>query len=270
MNGIFFYDNALDDADAEITDIDSGLRLPGRHENALLDGCPHNQWGNPAGGLLAHWLDIDLGSEQTVAAAALVNHNFYAAALDTVWIGGNNDGSSTYLPVSSFVDLDQYDHDPCVAGVFTTPVSYRYWHVIFWRSTYISLIGGLYLAREVYEFSETPDVPFGEKQHGQIVFDETEGGSERRQVRGEPYYDRTLRWKSVSAAMALEFRKMWLRQHGRSRPFLYVAHDKDQPTAQDYYIPEYVRFAGLTIRELEPGENYSVTMTLTGLLRIGY
>ena len=269
MKGLFIYDNALDDKGVEITAISGGSRQ-GRHPDAVIDGCPHNQWGPSPYGPLETWVKIDLGSEQTIKAAGFVNHNFYAAALSYVAIGGNNDGGSSYTLVDMMTGLSTYDHDPCTAMPFTSPPTYRYWRFNFAPSTYGNVIGGFYLAREVYEFAEAPDAPFGEEQHGQIVFDETAGGSERRQVRGEPYYDRTLRWKCVSAATALEFRKMWLRQHGRSRPFLYVAHDKDQPTAQDYYIPEHVRFAGLTIRELEPGGGYSVMMTLTGLLRIDY
>lgn len=269
MKGLFLYDNALDDADAEVTG-DSGT-LTNRHRDALLDGCPHNQWGaSPYGPPLGSWIELDLGSVQPVKAWGLINHNFYVAQLDVIALKAKVLPGDGWTTVDSFADLDSYDHDPCVADMFGSTGSYRYWRFDIDGSTSAYLVGGLYLAREVYEFEEAPDAPFSEKQHGQIVFDETEGGSERRQVRGEPYYDRTLRWKSVPAAMALELRKMWLRQHGRSRPFLYVAHDKDQPTTQGYYIPEYVRFAGLTIRELEPGEAYSVMMTLTGLLRIDY
>ena len=273
MKGLFLYDNALDDEGVEVTEIYGGWTwsLQGCHPDALIDGCPHNQWGPLMfSGLMSNWVDVDLGSVQSVNGWGLVNHNYYVAGLDTFVLKGKVLPGDAWASVDSFGHLDLYNHDPCVAAPLSTIASYRYWHFLIWRSNYANLTGGFYLAREVYEFTETPDTPFGEKQHGQIVFDETEGGSERRQVRGEPYYDRTLRWKSVPAAMALEFRKMWLRQHGRSRPFLYVAHDKEQPTAQGYYMPEYVRFARLTIRELEPGETYSVLMTLTGLLRIDH
>jgi hypothetical protein len=149
-------------------------------------------------------------------------------------------------------------------------VTYRYWKFVFSLSSSAHLLGGLYLARGVNELAETPDTPFQEDQHNQIVSDLTDGGGERRQVRGEPYYNRSLRWKGTTTAVAQELRTMWLRQHGRSRPFLYAAHDSGQPTAQDQYIPEVVRFAGLTVRDLAPGGRYSVAMTLVGLLRIGY
>lgn len=268
MNGLFIYDNALDDDGVDITAI-SGGSLTGRHEDALMDGCPHNQWG-PSPYSPETWVKIDLGSEQIIEAVGVVNHNFYVAGLGYVSVGGNNDGSASYTTVETMFGLSLSDHDPCTADVFESSATYRYWRFGFGPSTAGHLAGGLYLAREVYELEEAPDAPFKERQHSQLVWDETEGGYERRQLRGEPYYDRTLRWKSVSAAMAQEFRKMWLRQHGRSRPFFYVAHDKDQPTAWGNHIPEYVRFAGLTVKELKPGGNYSVTMTLTGLLRIGY
>jgi len=269
MKGLFIYDNALDDADASVTGVSGSLT--GRHADALLDGCPHNQWGAspfvpPAGS----WIEADLGSVQPVKACGLMNHNFYVAQLGIVLLKAKVLPGDSWTTVDSFTNLDSEDHDPCVADIFSSTASYRYWRFEMDGSPSAYFLGALYLARETYEFQETPDAPFGEEQHGQIVFDETQGGSERRQIRGEPYYDRTLRWKCVSAATALEFRKMWLRQHGRSRPFLYVAHDKDQPTGEGLYIPEYVRFAGLTIRELEPGGGYSVLMTLTGLLRIDY
>ncbi len=266
MRGVFLYDNALDDEGVDITAI-SGGSLANRHEDALIDGCPFTRWG-PSPYTPATWVSIDLGSQQTVEAVGMVNHNYYVAGMGLCGIGGNNDGSTTYTPVTSL--LLTSDHDPCVAKVFVGPVTYRYWEFAFAASTSAHLTGGLYLARGVNELAETPDAPFQEDQQNQIVAGVTDGGLERRQVRGEPYYGRSLRWKGTTATVAQELQTMWLRQHGRSRPFLYAPHDKGQPTAQDLYIPEVVRFAGLTVRDLSPGGRYSVLMTLVGQLRIDH
>ena len=268
MRGVFLYDNALDDAGVDITAI-SGGSLANRHEDALIDRCPFTRWG-PSPYSAETWVKVDLGSEQTVKGFGIINHNAYVAGMSYVAAGGNNDGGATYTLVDTLSNLASTDHDPCTALIFSSAVTYRYWRFNFALSTSAHMLGGLYLARGVNELAETPDTPFQEDQQDQIVSAVTEGGVERRQVRGEPYYSRGLRWKGTTTAMALEFKKMWLRQYGRSRPFLYAPHDKGQPTAQDQYIPEVVRFNALTIRDLSPGSRYSVVMTLVGLLRIEF
>lgn len=268
MRGVFFYDNALDDEAANVTSI-SGGNLPNRDREALIDGCPFTQWG-PLPYSSSTWVKIDLGSEQTIKGFGVINHNFYVANMPNVTAAGNNDGGDTYTTVDMLTTLDTADHDPCVALIFSSSATYRYWKFTFGGSTSAHFVGGLYLARGLNELAETPDSPFREDQHNQVVSAVTEGGGERRQVRGEPYYGRSLRWKGTTTAMTQELKTMWLRQHGRSRLFLYAAHDKGQPTAQDQYIPEVLRFNGLTIRELAPGSRYSVLMTVVGQLRIDY
>lgn len=268
MRGVFLYDNALDDEGVDITAL-SGGSLANHHEDALIDRCPFTRWG-PSPYSAETWVKVDLGSEQTVKGFGIINHNAYVAGMAYVTVGGNNDGGATYTPVDTLFNLNSTDHDPCAALIFSSAVTYRYWKFTFGLSTSAHLLGGLYLARGVNELAETPDTPFQEDQHNQIVSDLTDGGGERRQVRGEPYYNRSLRWKGTTTAVAQELRTMWLRQHGRSRPFLYAAHDSGQPTAQDQYIPEVVRFARLTVRDLAPGGRYSVVMTLVGQLKIGY
>lgn len=269
MRGVFFYDNALDDEDAVVTTV-SGGDLANRSRDALLDGCPFTQWGPDPYDIAETWVKVDLGSEQTVKAFGVINHNFYASGVGYVAVGGNNDGGSSYTLVDQLTGLSTTDHDPCAALIFDSAVTYRYWRFNFSTSTTAHLIGGLYLARGLNELAETPDAPFQEDQRFQIVSGVTDAGAERRQVRGEPYYGRSLRWRGTTAAMAQELRTMWLRQHGRSRLFLYAAHDKGQPTAQDQYVPEVVRFHDLAIRDLAPGSRYSVLMTLVGQLRIDY
>lgn len=269
MKGLFIYDNALDDDGVVVTDIIDGS-LQGRDPSAIIAGCPDNQWGPNPYNVAETWVKIDLGSEQTIRAFGVVNHNFYAASMGYVAVGGNNDGGSGYTLVDTMSGLASTNHDPNTAIIFESAATYRYWRFNFSTSTSAHYLGGLYLARRVYEFTETPDAPFGEVQHSQIVSSITEGGDERRQVRGDPYYDRTLRWERTSAAVAKECLRMWLRQHGRSRCFFYVAHDKDQPTGDDNYIPEIVRYAGQTVQDLKPGSRYSILMSLAGLIRIDY
>jgi hypothetical protein len=202
----------------------------------------------------------------------MVNHNAYEAGMSTVVLGGNNNGSTTFSSVDSLNDLHLYDHDPIVAKLISIPATYQWWQFLFFSSPYDQYFGGMFLAKEEEEFPETPDAPFVETQFHQIVHAENQGGSERRQVRGEPFYTRTLRWESAGQEMADLARKMWLLQRGRERYFLYVPHSMpDQPSAtKGYYTPEMVRFERLTIRELSPGDRYSIVMTLMGLLRIGY
>lgn len=269
-----FFDNALDDAGASVEEIYLDGSAPGTHEDALLDGDPHNQWGpalpHPP---LANWVDLNLGAERTIKAWGMVNHGSYVAGMDAVVLKGNNTGSSSFTVVDSMVDLDVYNHDPVVAAVLGTPTAYQWWQYLLDASPYDQYFGGFYLAQESEEFPETPDAPFLESQFHQIVNTETQGGSERRQVRGEPFYTRTLRWSGTTLEMVELARKIWDRQNGRERYFLYVPHTEsdNQPTdPKGYYIPEAVRLERLTIRELAPGGRFSIVMTLVGLLRANY
>lgn len=268
MRGVVFYDNALDDDGVVVTGL-SGGSLQGRHPDALIDGRPFNVWGPTPYALTETWVKIDLGTEQAIVGVGIINHNFYVANLSYVAVGGNNDGGSSYTLVTTLTGLESTNHDPCTAKTCAAK-TFRYWRFTFAASTSANYLGGLYLARRAGEFGETPDAPFQEDQHNQIVSAVTEGGYERRQVRGEPFYSRALRWKGTTESMALQAREMWLKQHGRSRLFLYAAHDKGQPTGSGNYIPEVLRFAGMSVRDLPPGSRYSVLMTLVGLLRIDH
>ncbi len=275
MRGLVFFDNALDDEAVDVEEINPVTSLLGTHEDALIDGDPHNLWGplqyNPPP--VYKLVDFNLGAQQTINGWGMVNHNAYSAVMSRVTLGGNNNGSSTFTAVDVLDMLNTYDHDPCVAKIDSTPATYQWWQMVLNSSTYAQYYGGMFLAKEVEEFPETPDAPFAESQFHQMVSAETQGGSERRQVRGEPFYTRTLRWSGTTKAMADLARKMWIRQNGRERYFLYVPHTEsdNQPTSpQGYYIPEPVRFERLTIRELAPGGRYSIVMTLVGLLRANY
>ena len=268
MRGVVFYDNALDDDGVVVTSI-SGGSLQGCHPDALIDGCPFNTWGPLPHDSGETQVKIDLGSEQRIVGFGIINHNFYVASLPYVAAGGNNDGGSSYTLVTTLSGLGTIDHDPCTAKICDA-ATYRYWRFNIAQSTYANYLGGLFLARQSGEFEETPDAPFEEDQRDQIVSAVTEGGYERRQVRGEPFYTKALRWKGTTESMALQAQEMWLKQHGRSRAFLYAAHDKDQPTGYDNYIPEVLRFAGISVQGLSPGSRHSVLMTLVGLLRIDH
>ena len=267
--GIFWYDNVLDDPGVEVTATYS--TADGTHAACLLDRNPSNRWGPELyGGPFANWVDIDGRTLQSINGWGLVNHNYYAAGLDTAEIKGKVLPGGSFIPVASMGSLDDtYSHDPITADILGQPsTAYRYWQLFLWPSVYRNYCGGLYLARSVYELPETPDAPWTEEQHNQIARAETEGGHERRQCRGEPFFSRKLRWQSTTKAVADELRRMWVKQRGCSLPLLYFPHDVEEPSGfEEYYMPEYLRFASLSVRELKPGGRYSVVASFVGLVR---
>lgn len=260
MNGIIFFDDAIVGCDATMA-ADSSDANSNAYQ--LKDECPFSRWA-PGTYNIIRTVAIDLLTPQTIVAMGIVNHNLCAAICDSVTIRGSANGS-TWTTVTSFTSLSLYDHDPTVAKLASA--TYRYWQFMFAASTYRYWVGGLFLARQVYTFGETPDEPFGRDEAHQIVDARTESGNERRQKRGERYHDRSLQWKRGPKTVADAMLLAWSRQRGQTHPFLYSAHDSGDPTTpKGYYTPEYVRFTGMRPAEKTPGGRYSIDAGLRALV----